>query len=478
MSMNIDKKNKYIELLTDADTIWFCIYFGIMLALTSPVMNMISRSWNTESMRYLSDLLRSIDSGIISISISFTIGFFIGSTYLLFRDRYKKVQAFILSIGIILTFKYMFDNYAVNWNIISVLLGSITGVILGNGLKSGRKNDHEQAAKNIVIISLGYLIISFLILNTSPNSDDNVSFILDAFTVLAFSVLLAKLLLYKGSGKNFFVLGPAKSGKTVFLIGCYINMIKLSQGRPIKPNKALTSAYNELSSTARTKSEIATQKNEKDDIKRAEIYESTWISRTEDIVEYSFTYVIGKLFPKELIIKTVDFPGSHIVNIPDYMYSNEKITSDNEAYVKTAKYVTDANKLILVIDGNQYPNFGELVQYIEVVSKLEAHKNTEYYIIVTKSDVFLDEFRQEMEYDQYYRFGNIDYDNFRKFITEKFSKNIKIKALLAEIYNAPIYPVFFETDIYQNTRIPMSDKDANLFIYGFNEFLTNLLEKS
>ncbi|PWB51256.1 MAG: hypothetical protein C3F06_10585 [Candidatus Methanoperedenaceae archaeon] len=471
-----DNKNEYKKILTDADTILFCIFLVVIVILTPFVMDMVSRSWKTELMGQIKEAIESIDSSSISIFISVTIGFYVGSLLLLGLDKYKKVQAVIISIGLILTIKYLIDNYATDWNIYAFLIGAGVGIALGSINNSKPKGDYERAAKNIVMVSTGYLVITYIILYASLNVESG-KFLIDSGSVLGFSALMTNLLLYKGKGPRVFVIGPAKSGKTVFLVGCYIQLVKLSQDQPINPSKSLYNAYNELKGSTKTQSEIEAQHLAERNLVDPKINPS-WIERTEDTVEYSFTYVIGKLFPKEVTVRSVDFPGSYIVNIPDYMFAKRTIEKGEEEYVKTAKYVEESDKLILVIDSNNFPNYSEEIgQYIAVARQMrENRKNVKYYIVITKSDIFIDDFKKNKGYEQFYSFGNKDYDNFRSFMTEKFSKNGDIMTLLPEIYGAPMYPVFYETEKYHGARLPLINDNGNVYVCGFSEFMKDLFE--
>ena len=60
--------------------------------LTPLLMDIIARSWNTELMKDISNIIRVIDPSGISIFITFVIGFYIGSAILLFLDRKKRMQ--------------------------------------------------------------------------------------------------------------------------------------------------------------------------------------------------------------------------------------------------------------------------------------------------------------------------------------------------------------------------------------------------
>jgi hypothetical protein len=114
--------------------------------------------------------------------------------------------------------------------------------------------------------------------------------------------------------------------------------------------------------------------------------------------------------------------------------------------------------------------------YLEIVTKLHnSGKDVRHYMVVTKSDLFKEEFRNYEE----------DYNAFRTFIENKFSENMFVKNLLIGAYNTMFYPVFYYTKKMENTDvsdkkkyiyIPIRDPFGNMHTYGFDKFIDQLIE--
>ena len=431
------------------DHIKFLVFLVTVVILTPFLMDTIARSWNTELMDQASDAIRSIDPNGISILINIATGFYVGSIILLFIDRYKKIQAILLSIGIFLMFGYMSDSFGISWDIIYMVIGIAIGIVLGSNIISDLNADikeYRRAANNVSIFSVAYAILSFLILYASPDQD-NSNFIKDALTILAFTYFFAKLMNYDAQGPKIFVLGPANAGKTMFLAGCYLRALNITE-IPARPSRALLQLIREL--------------HQRD---------IPWPERTPGIVEYRFSYETGVLFPRKTTMRTIDYPGVYLENLSEYMYTNKDIKKMNDVdkrYLNAAQEITNADSLIFVIDGAKYPRFEDMgiTYYIEIIDKLHANrKNIKPYIIVTKSDLFMEEYGNKE-----------DYAGFKKFIEKKFSQNIFLKNLLIEASNATFYPVFYYTKRVNEEYIPMRDENGNVYTFGFDKFMDNLSE--
>ncbi len=431
----------------DKDYIRFIVFLAIVLILTPFLMDILFRSWHTELMQNISGTIKSIDPDGVSILINIVAGLYIGSIILLFIDRYKKIQSILLSIGLYVMFSYMSDSFYTNWNIIYMGIGTIIGIFLGSNLEFDEKEkEFKKAANNLSLFSIFYATSSFLVIYLSPDQD-NSNFFKDAFTVLIFAFFFGKLMNYDAEGPKIFVLGPAKSGKTMFFAGCYLRALSVTEIRA-SPSTDLLHAI--------------------DQIHRGEV---PWPERTGMIQEYQFTYEIGTLFPRKTTLRTVDYPGVFLENIPEYLYIEKDIKKMNEEekrYTRVAQEVANADKLIFIIDGAKYPNFGDMgiIHYIEIINKLNNNrKKVKPYIVVTKSDLFVEEY------------GNReDYEGFKRFIEEKFSHNIYLRQLLIEASGASFYPVFYHTIITNGEHTPMRDENGNVYTYGFDKFIDSLSE--
>lgn len=432
------------------DHIKFLVFLTIVVILTPFLMDIIARSWNTELMDWASETIRSIDPNGISILINMAIGFYVGSIILLFIDRYKRIQAILLSIGIYIMFGYMSESFGISWDIIFLGIGTAIGIILGSNLANGNINvdikEFRKAANNISIFSIAYAILSFLILYASPDQD-NSNFIKDAITILAFTYFFGKLMNYEAQGPRIFVLGPANAGKTMFLAGCYLRALNITE-IPARPSRALLQLIRQL--------------HQRD---------IPWPERTGGIVEYQFTYETGVLFPRKTTMRTIDYPGVYLENLSEYMYTNKdvkKMDDVEKRYLNASQEIADADSLIFIIDGAKYPRFEDMgiTYYIEIIDKLHANrKNVKPYIIVTKSDLFMEEYGNKE-----------DYAGFKKLIEKKFSQNVFLKNLLVEASNATFYPVFYYTKRINEEYVPMRDENGNVYTFGFDKFMDNLSE--
>lgn len=432
------------------DHIKFLIFLITVIILTPFLMDIISRSWNTELMDSASETIRSIDPNGISILINVATGLYVGSIILLFVDRYKRIQAILLSIGIFLMFGYMSKSFGIDWNIIYLGIGIAIGIVLGSNLKIGGIDvdikEFRRAANNVSIFSIAYAILSFLILYASPDQD-NSNFMKDAFTILAFTYFFAKLMNYEGKGPKIFVLGPANAGKTMFLAGCYLRALNITE-IPARPSRALLQLIRQL--------------HQRD---------IPWPERTGGIVEYQFTYETGALFPRKTTMRTIDYPGVFLDNLSEYMYTEKdvkKMDDVEKRYLMASQEIMNADSLIFIIDGAKYPRFEDMgiTNYIEIIDKLHGNgKKVKPYIIITKSDLFMEEH------------GNReDYEGFKKFIEKKFSQNIFLKNLLVEASNATFYPVFYYTRRVEEEYVPMRDENGNVYTFGFDKFMDSLSE--
>lgn len=470
-----DRLNDLRFLLSDTDVIKFIIYLLIMIILAYPLMDIVSRSWSSGIMEQSAGTIRSISQSGISFLINVVIGFFVGSIILMFTDRRKKIQATILSIGLILIVEYMIGEFSVNWNIIYILLGIILGVIAGGGLKKGILR--RQATMNICIVSILYIIISYLniyMVQAQPAGD----FLKDSIVVLGFSYFFGIVMNYKGKGKRIFVLGPGKSGKTVFMVGCY----KIALGKaesPTRPNHNLREAFNQLhrpidkrskDEKLKSLSQTLGQLDESDP--RPHELKEYWPRSTEEITDYDFIYEAGTLFPKEVLFRTIDYPGGFLGNLSNNMYNKIDKNTDGltKTYIKISKEIVESDKLIFILDSNTYPVFDYITYYIDIINILhEKGKAFDSYIIVTKGDIFKEEFGK--------RPADNDYGKFKEFLEKKFSKNDYIKMLFTESATKDIYPVFYDTEKDERgTLKPLRNEDGNLFIFGFDEFMSCLME--
>ncbi len=444
----------------------FFILLIIVVLLTPYLMDIIVRSWKTELMRDIGSTIRNVDPSGISVFIMFVIGFYIGSALLLFLDRKKRVQAIVLIAGVIILFDYMTKNFGIGWNVIYLGMGGIVGIFLGSGFKkSNIRKEFRNAASNVGKFSVLYVGISLIILYASLDADSS-NFIKDALIVIIFSFFFGILMNYEVKGPKIFILGPEQSGKTLFLAGCYKRIIDTTE---VPPNSS------------------------SDLIKLTKELHKGWPARTKDIKEYQFSFETGKLFPREIILRTVDYPGIYLRDISNFMDNKEDVDKieniEKKIRVMAAREVMQADILIFIIDASRHPDFekmgiGEnhgfeemgIDYYLEIITKMQnSGKDVKHYMVITKSDLFKEEFPTYEE----------DYYGLRNFIDNKFSGNMFVKNLLIGAYNTTFYPVFYYTKKIDNPDpndkkkyiyIPIRDTYGNMHTYGFDKFMDQLME--
>jgi signal recognition particle receptor subunit beta len=443
----------------------FSILFIVVAGLTYVLMNMITRSWNTELMKGIGNAIRLIDPSGISIFITFMVGFYLGSLVLLFLDRKKRAQAIILSAGIVVLVVYMIKNFSIGWNLVYIVFGALIGLYLGSkdvGWKNiNTKGEFRGAASNVSKFSIIYSVASLVIIYSSPGAD-NSGFIADALVVLAFSFFFSVLMDYELKGPKIVILGPEESGKTLFLAGCYKRVVDITE-IPTDRSNDLIDLMTEL--------------------------HKGWPTRTKDIKEYRFTYEVGKLFPRETVLTTSDYPGIYLKDIAQYIGNKENIDKIEEvakrSRVKVARQVAGADILIFIIDAERYPRFEEMGidHYLKIITGLrESGRDIEHFIVVTKSDLFKEEFPN---YEN-------DYEGFKKLIEDKFIENIFIRELLIGESGRNFYPVFYYTKRTENPKYnplmpvtkdnkqyissPIHDNYGNVYVYGFDKFMNQLME--
>lgn len=440
----------------------------IVVVLTPYMMSIISRSWNTDLMKSISSTIRVIDTSGISIFITFVIGFYIGSAILLFLDRKKRMHALVMIAGVIILFDYMSKNFTVGWNVIYIGIGIFVGIFLGSGFKNiDKRGEFREAASNVGKFSTLYAALSLIILYSSDGAGVNgSSFIKDAVVVIIFSFFFGMLMNYDMKGPKIFILGPEQSGKTLFVVGCYRRVLNVTR---IPPD-----ASHDL-------------------IELDKELHKGWPPRTKDPKIYQFTYESGKLFPKEITLKAVDYPGVYLRDISNYMDNKEKLEEidnlEKKNRVMASREVMQSDILVFIIDAARHPEFEKMGlatqhgfeemgidYYLEIVTKLRnLGKNIEHYIVVTKSDLFIDEF---VDYEK-------DPGEFRRFVRDKFSENTFVKNLLLTAQNKEFFPVFYYTKKIENpdkddkkkyVHILIRDPFGNVHTYGFDKFVDQLME--
>lgn len=472
-------------LFLNQDIIEVLFYFIVVVIIIHPLINILLQSWVFEDglMQQCAAFIRQIDSSGLSIFIALSTGIYFGLLFLLLLDIRKRVQAILILVGIIIILIYIingqiFPNIIWKEYIHLVGLGIVVGIILGDGvgvLKN--KKEFPKSAKYLSIFSAIFILFTFmnyyipylLAAYTGTNSQLEGSFFNDFIIILIFIYFFGRLVNRTIRGPKFFVLGPSGSGKSLFLAGCYLEAMGKTNA-PLEPSQDLIDFCDEL------------------------MMNKTWPMRTgATIKEYYFTYVTGKLLPKYTEIKTIDYPGGYleigkiseylkkINENPVHIKDNSSFKGDKEEsrYRRIAQEIIQSNKLVFILDSAKFNDIGEMGinEYFEIHRQINIkNKYIEKYIVVTKCDVFMNEFKSDPKNQNIDIKTNHGYIVFRKFIEKKFSDKFKFKQLKDETSHYSFYPVFYYTRWEENGFVPQRDENGNVWTYGFGNILYDLTQ--
>ena len=434
----------------------FLIYFIILIIFTPSLLNLSIRSGEHGLlMGQITQTIYYINPAGIQVLITFFTGFYVGSLLLMFVDRKKRMQAILLSISIIILVIYIskgiiFSNIHWSKNIEWPVFGIFVGFVLGGGLGILRGGtEFKWAARNISVVLAGLIIFVFFNYHLSPYIENNINTTIgDVVVVSIFIYFFKEFAMYTFKGPKLFMFGPANSGKSLFMAGCY-----LEASAPVNPSDDLLELIDELH-TIRI----------------------DWPKHTTDVKDHHFTYEYGSLFIKNILFKMIDYPGPYLEKINEYMDKKEDKNEKNEKiFAKLAQDVKKSDKLIFIIDGEKYPDFDQMgiIEYIKILKKMPERKIIDSCVVITKCDLFVDEYKDKEKNED----PENDYNNFKKFISNKFIHDIRIQQLLRVVGDVSIYPVFYYTEqVDKNKRKPMRDYAGNVFTFGFSELIDDMLK--
>lgn len=467
-----------VNFARNKDIITFIFYSLVLLVLSPLLIKILNQPWNISNgtMRLIASYIWQVESSGIFLLIYLTLGLYSGFIILLCIDEKKRFQAIILFF-IMLSIVYniisgnIFSNVSWIGFIPWVLAGLIIGFIIGGGKRIFNGNNEFKIASNHVALLSTFIIIFtmylyyFDVYRIDELVFNLVSFIKDMFVSFVYVFFFMGFMKYETKQPNIFVLGPAQSGKTLLLIGLYLKSLDVMKDCPINPSKALVNKVEEFLSQ-----------------------NDAWPSSTGGNETYSFDYKSGKLFPKTTAFSTIDYPGYYLKMVSKYFSERYNINkksddlenNDNDKIAPIVDKIIKSDILILIIDSEKYPDFNALgiSDYVEILKSLNNKKHyLNVRIVFTKCDVFIDDF-----YNHKGELPNsIRYEDFKDYIISKFENNVSIQLLQSQTFNAPMYPIYYSTDVTDDnsgsiSRTPLKDSFGNITVntFGFNELIDDL----
>lgn len=457
------------------------VYFVIMLAFALPLSQMLQNGWKEGNVvRALFGIRRYVGVSMSEVSVFF-FGLFTGFLLLMLVDRKKRVQGVLLLAAALVgsitlaQANFLIDNIGAA-TVPSILGGVLAGLVLGGGRKflnwdTVNKMEFRRATKGLYYVLLIVIVFAFLERHIQyPHvfrvTADGVT-LRDTYELTfgvatdglmsnllvsgVFVVTLRQFVQYDAE-KTFFVLGPPGSGKSMFMVSCYLAARdKLGKGgdsAPLEPTEELMSMVGGLDDNARTWPVDATS--------------------AETEAELALTYAQGSVFPKNLRLESVDYAGEQLRRLPDAI--EDLGTSREEEHGMTtrrlAERVQAADTLVFAIDVERFKN-GDSMDASEYFSILQQTSAVKTMVVATKADLLADDFR-EQEKLEFHR----DYEQFKEFVNRELQTNEQVKALMTESTARTIYPVGVQTTENENGEVvPMVSDRGSLETHGYKEFL-------
>ncbi|MCU4974927.1 hypothetical protein OB955_19590 [Halobacteria archaeon AArc-m2/3/4] len=460
-------------------------YLGLTVAVTPTLARLFGTAWEeSHVLRSVIEfrLLAGISQDVINIVF---LGFVGGLLVLMTLDRKKHWQAFLLWVGLGVTL-YVLHSMGlfvpdVNGaeEAVWFVPGLVLGLLFGGGTKTLRlqptgPTEFRRAAWGVYAVLVGLVVVSlleahlvypefievteggFAILAVDSSS---VSLRSDGLllNVVAAGVAVTAVRRFAryDSDDSFFVLGPPASGKSLLLIGAYLEALDRDADKQRGKREALNPSQ-DLMELVENLDRDATDW----------IVEATGRSELKDL---EFQFVKGTLFPKNVTVSSVDYAGEHLSRIPDSLRG--EIDRSDEELERLTSGIQGANRLILLIDIERFVN-NEGLGIAEYFSILEAAEDKGVVVVATKADILADQFWEETENDPQESF-----DEFKGFVEEQLCQSQQFSSLLRQTPGAEVHPVYYETTVNDDgERVPVRDDNGSVVTVGFKRLLNRLGE--
>lgn len=455
----------------------------VLIGLLAPqVARVVETGW--EASQLIQSLIGLVQlAGFApSLVILLGFGFIAGLVLLMTIDSKKRWQAIVLWFGFaIVVYQLVQGGRILSPNILSnnvawALPGIALGVVVGGGvslfkLESLGPQEFRRAPVLLystvgVILALSLLEIHLVypsIIETTateaqiflPTAGDlgvETTNLTPNLVVSGIAILSLRRFTQYDADTEFFVIGPPASGKSLLLIGAYLEA--LNEGRDsLRRSEALDPSQDLMELV-----ENLDQDN------------SEWIVEATgrgELRNLEFKYIKGSLIPRKVTISALDYAGEHLSRLPDVLSGNAE--NPSEEITQIAQGVSEATTLIMLIDSERFLNNEGLglAEYFEV---LKAAEDNNVILVATKTDIFADMFWEEHEISP-----QEDFDAFRDFVEEQLTQSEQFASLLRQTPTSEVHPVYYETEFNESgERVPYRDENGSAVTVGFKELLEKL----
>lgn len=459
------------------------VYFGLILVLAAPLAEMLASAWNqaTLAVELVNvRLLVGADHQAVSITI---FGFYVGLLVLMTIDPKKRWQAFLLWIGTLagLLALQSLGLFLPNVNLLGrfhlVLGGIAVGSVVGGGRKLAELQDLQTLEFRRAAYILYYLFVAFIIIGflekhlvypdlfsvtangvvLEPVSAPEFAFndeglIQDVVVSGLFIVTLRQFVKYDAE-QQFFILGPRASGKSLFLIGAYLEALDRTRSdggaTPLNPSQDLMSMLEALD---RQQSEWIVEATGRGELKRLQ-----------------FQYVHGSVFPTNVQLSALDYAGEYLERLPDALTGAIDADDMDTTLRRLSEGIRMADTLVLVVDTERFVN-NEPLDISEYFSILQATDNKDVLIVATKTDVLADDFEAERGLE-----AHLYFEEFKQFVATRLRQSENVDSLVTQTAGSEIHPVYYQTTVNESgNRVPMRDDSGSVMTVGFDELLDKM----
>jgi len=464
------------------------VYFSVMAVLTAPLSSLWGTAWREgHIIRSVIGLRKLVGFSLEQVSV-FGFGIFLGLLLLMSIDPKKRWQAALLWLGMLIAlfglqsmglFLPKVDLVA-SWKWLA--LGIVAGVVAGGGrrltnIDTAEAFEFRRASKGVYGLVLSFTVIAFfevhvaypelftvsrsgitLALPSNPSVGINQADLLSNAVVSFLFVVTTRQFVKYDAEKDFFVLGPRESGKSLFLVGSYLEALERSQNQdthtPMKQSEDLMAMVEELDRDA-----------------------SDWVIESTgrgEVKRLSFQYVYGSVFPTNIRLSGADYAGEYLNRLPDALTGalpdgDDGIGDTDETLTELANGVKASDTLLFMLDVERFVN-NEGLDISQYFSILQATSGKDVIIIATKADTLAEEFRDERGLEAHRYF-----EDFKKYVNERMRQSEQVKGLINETAGSEIHPVYYQTrENEEGERVPMRDASGSVMTVGFGQLLNKL----
>jgi len=463
-------------------------YFVVVIAVAAPLFSSLGEAYENRSeiVRQLIETPGAL--GIVSVEqlSAFLFGVFIGLLLLLILDPKKRIQGLLLGFGTVsaLIALQSQELFLPNIDFVATAPVLVGGIVLG-GIAGGGRNlfeiqtadalEFRRAASllffilsAITIVGLIEYHVSFpqvinpvfgegtvdIVVPDNPSVEFNSEGLIGNVVLSVIFIVTLRSFFEYDSAEDFFILGPVGSGKSLFLVGKYLEALDDAADRdadtPMTPSADLMELVSEVDAASE---------------------DAGWelgATAVDDVKNLEFNYVKGSVFPKNIRIGSLDYAGEYLDQLPNALAS-EPEEIDDSILRRLAQRVREANTLVLILDMERYEGDESLgiESYFDI---LDATDSTKVLLVATKCDVLAEEFEDEMGLDPVMYF-----DDFKEYVNETLVQNDQtVRTLVQDTAGSEIHPVYYQTTERNGERVPMRDVNGNVQTMGFNELLDKM----